>query len=161
MGGGGGNPIKKALKPVKKAVKSTTAEVERQFDPSNSGGFIGDIHDATGINLRKTPIAPGQAQFAIAGQLKRQFVDKPREAKKAEEAAIRQAKSEQEAQLREIAAQERQSKAESEASEELLRRRQKQARRRKSSGRQSTILTDSLGGVGGEENQNKKTLLGS
>lgn len=62
--------------------------------------------------------------------------------------------------LKQVKDRKAQEKAQRKASEDLTAGRAKQARRRKGAGRKGTILTDSLGGVGGEDNQGRKTLLG-
>lgn len=55
---------------------------------------------------------------------------------------------------------EKQEGAEKKAQKDLARGRARQQRRKKSQGRASTILTDNVGSVGGEDNQGRRNLLG-
>jgi len=144
---GGGNPIKKA---VKKVTAEAKREISREFTIGNDSGALGKFKDFTGIDLKKTN---------IVAQGKRHFVDKPAEQKAEQQKLGREQDVANKKAIADIEKREAQEGAEKTASKDLARARAKQKRQSKGSGRRSTILTDKLGGAGGESGQ-RKSLLG-
>jgi len=127
--GSGGNPIKSAIEDIKNVTKS--AESAAIFDPVS-------------------------AATAQAGE---DWVDKPKAAKEEAKRIAGATAAAQRKMMSDIESRQRQEGAESEASEALLKARARQRRRSRTTGRESTILSQSLGGVGGDSG-GRKGLLG-
>lgn len=147
--GGGGGPIAK----VKEKVKKVENVAKVAFNPMGALAATASKRAGVKADAVFNPIG------TVAGNAGEKLYDKPQEAK-AE--AKRFAAEEQAAQgkaLAELEGREKQEKAEKSAAEALETAKARQ-RKKADKGRRSTILTDSLGGAGGEENQNKKSLLG-
>lgn len=161
-GGGGGGPLKKVIKkaetvgkvifnPYGTAASMIAAKAGASGTAQNAISFAGS--SATGGN------SGGYLSGETAGFAGKTFVDKPKELK-AEAKRLGDATAEaQRKTLAELTQRDNQEKAEKDASSALEQAKARQ-RRKADKGRKSTILTDSLGGAGGEENQGKKNLLG-
>ena len=154
----GGNPfagVKKAIKKAKETVEGAT-EAALTF---TTGGALGQGSYAFDkLTGKKTGAAFNT--FATAGkEAAEKLIDQPKAAKEAFKRAAAEAKSMQEAQLKKLEKRRAQEGAESAASDELLRRRARQRRRSGGTGRDSTILTQDLGSVGGSSG-GRKNLLG-
>ena len=87
------------------------------------------------------------------------FVDKPKAAKEEAKRIAGATAAAQRKMMSDIESKKKQEGAESEASEALLKARARQRRRARTTGRESTILSQSLGGVGGDSG-GRKGLLG-
>jgi len=165
MMGGSANPENI----VRKARDKTKAEVKRQgaegiaraagsiFTPM-TGGELGSkaFRDVTGIKADALFNPVGVA----GGEVGEKFYDKPKKAKEEVKKLAKAAQAEQEKMLGDIRSRERQASAESEAAESLTKARRRQSRKSPGRGRGSTILTDKLGGSGGQSSEGRKLLLG-
>jgi len=156
--GGSSSPVTKIVKKAKKAVTSaegaTEAAISFAAGPVAQAGLLFDT-----VTGKKTGMVT--RPFATAGkEAGEKFVDQPKAFKKAQKEAEAQAEAVRQRILKEEKVQRKQSAAEEKAAETLTRARAAQTRRRKGTGRGSTILSKSLGGVGGEENQGRRSLLG-
>lgn len=165
MGGGGGggwsNPVKKVVKNVVSEAKEFKKTAGNKVKYA-VGAAINPVGTATSFGSKALGVKT-DAVFnpigTVAGEATEMVYDKPMAEKKA---AAERAKADEEAQGRFIAGMEsraKQEKAEKTAAEDLEKAKARQ-RKKADKGRRSTILTDSLGGVGGEEGQAKKSLLG-
>jgi hypothetical protein len=151
-----GSAAKKVGNTLKKITKSAEEAVSFAINPT--GYITGTIGEAiTGKKAVKTAFNPGGE---ITGEAGEYLVDKPKAARAAEKEAANQAEALRQKTKRDIETKRRQESAEATAADRLNRARAAQTRRRGGRGRSSTILTNSLGGTGGEMNQGRKSLLG-
>jgi hypothetical protein len=154
--GGGGNPIESAIEDIKNVTKSAESAVKVASAIYNPTAAL-----AKGV----TKAFGGKGDFvfdplgtttAEAGEA---FVDKPKAAKEEAKRIAGATAAAQRKMMSDIESRQRQEGAESEASEALLKARARQRRRSRTTGRESTILSQSLGGVGGDSG-GRKGLLG-
>jgi len=153
---GGGNPFESAIEDIKNVTKSAESAVKVAsaiFNPTAAAakgvtkafGGKGDfVFDPVGTTAAET----GEA-----------LVDKPKAAKEEAKRIAGETAAAQRKMMSDIESRQRQEGAESEASEALLKARARQRRRSRTTGRESTILSQSLGGVGGDSG-GRKNLLG-
>lgn len=148
----GGSAVQKTKKKIKNIKVENAAKAI--INPINAASALG-FKKSTGVKADAI-IAPLSTQ---GGNLGESQYDKPlAEAKQfaddAAGAAVQQAKN-----LKDIKARAGQEDAESKAAENLNKGKARQRRKSRKSGRSSTILTKSLGGVG-SDSQPRKNLLG-
>jgi len=158
-GGGGGGPVKKIVKKAeniaKVAFNPAGAVAGIAAKKATGSGALANVATFAGAGGDPTKYAVGET----AGFAGKTFVDQPKEAK-AEAARIENENAEaQRKTMAELKGRQAQEDAEKAAANELEKAKARQ-RRKADKGRKSTILTDSLGGTGGEMNQDKKSLLG-
>ena len=152
---GGGNPIKRVVSKVKKAVSKVRAEDVFSGGMTKFGREVQKATGAKGAGL----IFGGLGSKAM-GELGEKFIDKPKAAKAEAKRIEGDMRVAQQKQMADLKRREGQEKAEAGATERLERSKARQRRRRGAKGRGGTILTGKLGAVGGEENQGRKSLLG-
>jgi hypothetical protein len=154
--GGGGNPIESALEDIKNVTKSAESAVKVASAIYNPAAAA-----AKGV----TQAFGGKGDFVFdpigttAAEAGEAFVDKPKAAKEEAKRIAGATAAAQRKMMSDIESRKKQEGAESEASEALLKARARQRRRSRTTGRESTILSQSLGGVGGDSG-GRKGLLG-
>ena len=153
---GDGNPFKSAIEDIKNVTESAESAVKVAsaiFNPAAAA--------AKGV----TKAFGGKGDFifdpigTLAAEAGESFVDKPKAAKEEAKRIAGETAAAQRKMMSDIESRQRQEGAESEASEALLKARARQRRRSRTTGRESTILSQSLGGVGGDSG-GRKNLLG-
>jgi len=154
---GDGNPFKSAIEDIKNVTESAESAVKVAKFFYNPYGTIaeGTVQATTGKKSAAI-FDPVSAATAQAGE---DWVDKPKAAKEEAKRIAGATAAAQRKMMSDIESRQRQEGAESEASEALLKARARQRRRSRTTGRESTILSQSLGGVGGDSG-GRKNLLG-
>ena len=150
-----GSGVKKVVKKAKKKIHEVGEGRVFKYLGGPGVALLGEqLEKHTGIN--DAVFNPLGAINEAAG---RKFIEKPRELKQQAEKLEKETVAQNKATLKRLKNREAQEGAEADAAKDLLTKRRKQDRRRRSAGKQGTILTDSLGGAGGESSD-RKTLLG-
>lgn len=154
MGGSVGAAIKKTTKKVTGSAEGALKALSWVYNPygnlAKTGAKKAGANDIAEIS---TPYSKPTSALG------KKMIDDPKQARIDGDKFEQQQIEANAAQLKKIEGRKAQSDAESEAGKDLERKRKKQKRRRSSQGRQGTILTENLGGAGGEDST-RKTLLG-